>query len=581
MRLWFLVLALLATPAWAQPKRLEIEAPDALQTLLATHLQLAQALAAPTPPTEMEWARLCRLAPAQARALVETEGYFEAQVELDCAAGRLQLHAGEQARVTELGLTGPEAEDPRWATWRESFALQPGMGFRQTDWDAAKRDLLARVRAEGHALARWGLTQAQVEGRSVRLQLLLDPGPRIRLGALHIEGLLRHQEAELLELLDLHPGQPYTEADLLDAQARLLRSGLFDGVWVELDLDALQGADRLPVRVRVKEASRQQLSLGLGWQSQAGEHLTVEHLHRRAFGQALRGRTRAEWAREAQLVELELSTHPGRRQLRWVGALRWQRNEDPDSSPFRLASLRLGRVLETTRHDRSFGIEWLTSRQGEGLLAARSEAALAQAGAAWRRLDSVTLPRQGWLALGQFGIGPARSTFQGHEARGLLTRLHLRGQLYQLLTEGRSVSLRLEAGQLWAPDALQVPESQAFRAGGDDSVRGYAPRSLGPQRLGEPVGGRVLWTGSVEAQQPLPARWFGGLAGFGAAVFADAGQAAAGWQSAGTPALGLGFGLRWRSPVGLLRVDVARAMREQAQQKAGSWRLHLSVGLAL
>ena len=36
MRLWFLVLALLATPAWAQPKRLEIEAPDALQTLLAT-----------------------------------------------------------------------------------------------------------------------------------------------------------------------------------------------------------------------------------------------------------------------------------------------------------------------------------------------------------------------------------------------------------------------------------------------------------------------------------------------------------------------------------------------------------------
>jgi translocation and assembly module TamA len=124
-------------------------------------------------------------------------------------------------------------------------------------------------------------------------------------------------------------------------------------------------------------------------------------------------------------------------------------------------------------------------------------------------------------------------------------------------------------GQVFGADGVQVPETQRFRAGGDDSVRGYAYRSLTPQIAGVDVGGRVLGTASIEIAHPLspslPSLW--------GAAFVDAGTAAARWRDY-KPEWGAGLGLRWRSPVGPLRADVAYG--EAVRQ----WRLHLSVGIA-
>jgi translocation and assembly module TamA len=108
-----------------------------------------------------------------------------------------------------------------------------------------------------------------------------------------------------------------------------------------------------------------------------------------------------------------------------------------------------------------------------------------------------------------------------------------------------------------------------FRAGGDESVRGYAYRTLGPTRDGVLASGRVLFTGSAEIARPftprLPSLWW--------AAFVDAGNAADTWQEL-DPVLGYGVGLRYRSPVGPLRLDLAYG---QEIRKA---RLHLSVGIA-
>jgi translocation and assembly module TamA len=122
---------------------------------------------------------------------------------------------------------------------------------------------------------------------------------------------------------------------------------------------------------------------------------------------------------------------------------------------------------------------------------------------------------------------------------------------------------------VFARDEVEVPETQRFRAGGDDSVRGYAWRSLTPQVGGVDVGGRVVATGSVEIAHPvsekLPSVWW--------AAFVDAGRAAESWNGF-SPAWGAGVGVRWRSPVGPLRADVAYGDEEQR------WRLHFSVGIA-
>ena len=113
-----------------------------------------------------------------------------------------------------------------------------------------------------------------------------------------------------------------------------------------------------------------------------------------------------------------------------------------------------------------------------------------------------------------------------------------------------------------------VPDSQRFRAGGDDSVRGYAYRSLGPVVNGAVISGDSLFTASLQVARPM----FADQPAFLWALFVDAGNASNGWQNM-RPVLGYGAGLHWRSPVGPLRIDLAYG------QEVHKFRLHFSVGV--
>jgi translocation and assembly module TamA len=577
MRAW--VLALLIGSAGAET--LQVEADDGeAQTLLATHLDLARALAQRErlPFDELERERLCALTPDQTRELLGTLGRFQpGRIELDCGAARLKVEVGPQALVRRVDFQASGASETQLAEWREILALREGDAFTQARWSEAKRALLVRLRAAGQPLARWDSTQAQVdvEAKAVDLRLSLDPGVTVRIARVDISGLKHHNEARVRELMGLQPGRRVRETALVTAQERLLKSGLFDAVQIELDMDALQG-DRAPIKVLLREAPLQQLGLGLGWSSNSGERVTLEHQHRLPLGWPVRTSSKLAWAKDTQSVDLEVSAHPGAQQRRNLAALRWEREASTDA-PYRQASIRLGQVYETRRHDRSLLVEALSSRQGLGALSTRSEALLLRWDPTWRELDSVLLPTRGQALLLQTALGPARSRgLLGDTQKGTLGRLHARWQVWQPLAQGRGLQLRLEAGQVFAPRELVLPESLRWRAGGDESVRGYSYRSLGPRRNNQEVGGRVVWTASFEASQPLPKSWVGGLDGLAVAAFVDAGQAADSWKEA-SPAWGFGAGVRWRSPVGLLRADIAKGEKSQG----GGWRLHIAVGLAL
>lgn len=584
----------LSAPLAVAAAPLAVEAPSAVRGALERHLDLARALvrAGATALDADERQRLCGITPQQVRELLETMGHFNPQaIELDCEAGRLRVEPGPTATVRSLNLhlAGPDPADPApdaeavadrkpLADWQAMLPLAVGQAFSQDLWAGAKRGLLAQARAQGHPLARWRASEAQVdaEANAVDVTLELDPGPAVRLGAIEIEGLVHHNDNRTLALLGLREGQPYTEQRLLNAQERLLKAGLFDTVQVELDPERLAG-NRMPVHVRVKETPLQQLSLGVGWQSNSGERATVEHIDRKAFGQALRSRTKLTIGREAQAAELELSTHPEARQRRELVALHWQRELSADA-PFQQVAVRLGQVFETRSEDRAVTLEGLASRQGEGAAARRSQAALVHLNPTWRALDNVILPTSGNAWVLQSALGYSRSQDAlGVRRSGPLVRVHGRWQHFSTFDSGRGLNWRLEAGQLWSRDELGVPESLRWRAGGDESVRGYTYRGLGPTNQGEDVGGSVVWTASIEATQPLPRDWVAGLDGLSLATFVDAGQAGQSWSEVRKPAFGAGLGLRWRSPVGLLRADIARG--EPA--KGGGWRLHIAVGMAL
>lgn len=134
-------------------------------------------------------------------------------------------------------------------------------------------------------------------------------------------------------------------------------------------------------------------------------------------------------------------------------------------------------------------------------------------------------------------------------ARGLRTS---RNGLHQY-------SARVDAGHIFSRDFGLVPPSLRFYAGGDQSVRGYDYRSLSPQQAFAGygpvnIGGNNLLTGSVEYAYQFRPKWWG-------AGFIDAGSAYNN-QFSNKTYVGVGGGIRFGTPIGPVRIDVAAGISE-------------------
>lgn len=576
--------------AVAGPPALEIEfdAPAELRVLLERHLDLARlaTVARGEKLGEGELSRLIDAAPAQVRELLQTEGYFEPEMQIHRRAAetpdapprlRLQLQPGPRTTVdqVDLRLSGSWEDAAKAGRTdavqalqglRQHWPLKPGEPFRNPAWADAKANSLARLRASGHLSASWSSTRAEIEPtqRQARLSLAADPGPLFHSGELRVEGLRLHDQKTVGHLANFGPGTPLTETMLLDFQDRLQKSGLFERATVAVDASADQAA-AAPVSVQVEESPRQQLVLGLGVSANTGPRATVEHLDRRLFGRAATSRNKLEWGSARQAWDGEVSTHTGPQLYRWLAGGTVERLKT-DTDVVLTQRLRGGRAQDSPRIERFQFIELDRSARKTESQTSSSVAISANHHWSWRDVDNPVLPTRGLTASLQTGLGQARDSTGIDGAFG---RVWGRVTGYLPLGSKWYAQARLEAGQVLTPAGLAVPDTLRFRAGGDDSVRGYAYRSLGPTSGGTVDSGKVVLTTSVELARPLSDN----LPQFWGAVFIDAGQASDRFSDL-RPVLGSGIGLRWRSPVGPLRLDWAYG---EAVRRS---RLHFSVGIS-
>lgn len=567
---------------------LEIDAPANLRTLLERHLDLVRLGGlAREEVDDSEWSRLIDAAPLQVRELLQTEGHFRPVVTMERqgrpADGgpelvRLIVQPGERAAISRVTL---EVEGPleraaaagdayaaaTLAQLRAAWALPPGAAFRNPDWSDAKAATLAALRAAGYVTANWSGTAADVDvaKNEVRLFLVADSGPLFRLGSLSIEGLVAQDQATVLNLLATPRGAPVTETMVLDFQERLQKTGLFEGVSVTLDPDPAQ-ADEARVSVRLREAPLQVYTVGVGVSANVGPRASVEHVWRRVFGWAVTSVNQVEWGAKRQAWDGELSTHPNENLYRNLLGVAIERLES-SSDAVLSQRLRLGRTQDTGRIERLYFVEAeRSSRRPFGGTRRDAFAVSYNYHGVWRQLDNVVLPTEGFSFAGQAGVGRSHGT---DAASGYFTRAYGRLTGYLPLGSTWYGQARVELGQVFLRSNMVVPESQKWRAGGDESVRGYGYRSLGPLAGGVVGGGTALATASVEVARPIlasmPSLW--------GAVFIDAGNAADSFRAL-EPVWGAGIGVRWRSPVGPLRLDWAygRELRKT--------RLHFSVGIA-
>ena len=569
--------------------RLQVDAPEPLRKLLTDYLDLARFQSAPAADSieGAELERLMRAAPAQARELLETEGYFGAKVTVPPATPgadglplvRVQVEPGPRASVSAVTLDAVgELQQPgaasELASLRDRWPLPVGQPFRQPSWNDAKNLTLARLRAEGYAAATWQRTHARVDAatQSVELALVIDSGPLFRLGALRVEGLQRYDESTVTRLSNFGPGQPYSEKLLLDFQERIQKLGLFEGATVELDADPAHAQAAL-VTVRVKEQTQHVATIGIGYSANTGPRVSLEHTNRSIFGTRWIAHNKFEVGPEQQTWQGELTSHPLDglyRNLVSGSALRL-RNDDQILLGW---NARVGRTQDTPRIERLYFAELTEARIDSDVLTSKADAISVNYHWVYRDIDNVLLPTRGLTTSLQAGLGYGHGTLSvlGDpvlDTRGPFTRLYARLTWYRPFGNAWYATARVEAGQVFARDTFAVPDTMLFRAGGDDSVRGYGYRTLAPDIDGTTVSARSLFTTSLEIARPIspryPAYWW--------AAFVDAGNAADRFADI-RPAIGVGVGLRWRSPVGPLRVDLAYGERVR------QFRMHFSVGIA-
>jgi translocation and assembly module TamA len=570
-----------APPSW----QLNIKAPKALEKLLRTYMDLARDEAT----TRGELRRLVAAAPEQARSLLEAEGYFSAQIQVrlgDDVAGQptqvdLTIEPGPQARIGSVQLVFEGELDSRLGRddpkakalvnqLNEQWALPKGAVFKQSQWATAKNSALALMRADGYPTATWSGTSASVDAQTqvATLFLVADSGPAFGYGSMKIDGLV-HQPASAIEnLAAFKPGEPYRERQLLDFQERVQKLNLFESVFVTSSDDTAL-AKQAPLLVQVRELPLQQATFGLGVSSDTGPRASVEHLHRLLFGKPWQAKSKVQWGRDESLVQTDLTSHPRAGGRRWLAAVQFARQVDDDGSLTLSGRVRGGLQSEGDRLERTSYIEYQRA-----LVYSDARAKLAEASAItatqqwlWRDLDNTILPTKGITANVSAGLG---QTFSTLDETGLFGRAYGRLTWYRPLPSNWHATARAEAGLVLAQSRVSVPDPLLFKAGGDESVRGYAYRSLGDVQGGVTLGGRTLLTGSLEVAHPISDR-FPSLWG---ALFTDVGDAATTWREL-SPRWGYGAGLRWRSPVGALRLDAAYGQETQAL------RFHFSVGMSL
>ena len=577
-------------PAASGAFTLTIDAPAEIKALLERNLDVLRYRAL-RDLSDSELARLMLAADKDARDLVATQGYFSPTVSLQPAVTpsgavaraltlRVDPGAPTAVQTVKVNFAGPIENDPaarrQRARVEEEWSLSPGMRFSQTRWADAKQGALLTLTALNYPTARLVDSQADIDpvAREARLEITLDSGPRYQLGPLAVTGLNHFSQDLVRRLLQLQPGSGYDQAELVAAQQRLTDSGYFDSAFVSIDTSG--DPANAPVLVQVREAKLQKLVLGVGASTDTGARLSLEHTHHKIPWLDWRGVNKMVLARDSASLITELTSHPNDDNWRWVVGTLFQ-NQALGSFSVHSQALSLGRRQTTERVDNEYYLQYVRADSATSDVQAQSavEAVSATYAFTVRRFDHTLFPNQGWglgLALGGgTTVGAQTNPYGRVNGRGLAL-FPLGGGDRQPGTTSPSgrIAARAELGAVVANAGVELPSTQLFFIGGDNSVRGYGYRDVGVTLPdGQITGGRYMAVGSVEWQRPVRAG--GHATDWESTVFVDAG-AVANNTSEMRPKVGFGVGARWKSPVGPLQMDLAYGVDAQRL------RLHLNVG---
>jgi len=518
--------------------------------------------------------RLSRKADAEIRDALEAYGYYNPVIsigsgtEAGCWLVRIDIDPGEPVRLrqVEVAVTGEAAEDTGFRRLLKSQPLKAGARLDHALYERTKKAFSDLARQRGYFAGAFPQSRIDIYAQEnvADVTLHYDSGPRYRFGPVSFDqDVVR---ADLVErFVNFAPGDPYDGTRVSDFYNALLATGYFASV--DLRTDPQPPPDlEVPVSVTLTPAKRQVYTLGAGYSTDKGPKLRAGYTNRRLNDAGHQFDSRME------LSEVESTIGVSYRLPRQDPRVEWL-SLDAGYKYENTAAQRTDTYKVGLKEYRRRPAGWIETRfidasvEDFTIAGERSSEFLLIPGLSWTHSFpaslAITRPDRGHRVTVRLS---GTTGLLGSDSEFLQADLY--GKFILPVWNGGRLLLRAEAGGTLKDRFRTLPASVRYFAGGDYSVRGYDYQSLGPtDDQGKVIGGTYKLVGSAEVDQRVWGNW-------SVAAFIDSGNA---FDAIGSVRLktGIGAGLRWYSPLGPVRLDIAFPMDKDAPD---NWRLHITLG---
>ncbi len=566
----------------------------------------------PPPPNRVVLLRQGEADLERLRAALRADGYYAAsasvrleEVEREAAAaGTGTVLPGEDEETAPAAVPSPryrlvfEVEPgPRYRFGKRRIRIigpaygfeppSPGrLGLKDGDPALAERilsaeaQLLRTAKREGHAMARLGKRRVVVDHttRLVEVELAIEPGPVFAFGPIRFEGAEDVDRIFLLRRVRFATGDRFDPRLVARARRLLVTSGLFTAVRAKV-AEEPDANGTIPVTFELVPRRPRSIGGAVGIHSDRGPGGRIFFQHRNLFGGGENLRMEGRTSRD--LVA-------GRIQLRVPEFLRPAQDlvtfaaySDETSNAFRSRSVTFGSGIERelgTHLKVGYGLRYRFADIRDKTLKGTGRNDTFRLislpiSVTYDRRDSLFDPTQGTRIV--VAVDPFQDTSDA--AIRFLRARYSQTLYFKLQRQPRLVlALRGVAGTILGVERVDIPADERFYAGGGGSIRGIPFQKAGPLNSdNDPLGGRSLVEGSVELR-------FRPFEKLGFAAFLDGGSAFTAVipdLEEETPRFGVGFGVRYATPIGPLRLDLAVPLKRN-EDVDDPFQLYISLGQA-
>ncbi len=501
-------------------------------------------------------------------------GYYSPKIEMSfkddkSAILNIDVVPGKSVyiRNVEIVVLG-EAMTDRWYMFGlKDVSLKPYTRFQHADYENLKSLMQTRALTMGYFDAHFVRSQVLVnsEENSADISLILDSGHGYHYGDITYnsdEGI----ECEKLvkPLQTIKKNERFNMDRLSFFSSRLYDTGYFESADVVPDLE--HSKDYLvPVNITLQRQKFNIVELGLGYATDEGMRGQVKWLMPllNNYGHSLNMQMKLSQIKQEALVRYQIP-RPNHDPLKNYYYLQAQQSyddlNDTDSTISEFSVHYINKNIGQWQRDYGLVLHLEDYVQGSE----SGFATIVGAGSAFNYYSARPRkdPRSGSRYTFKFFGAP---TLAGSD----YSFIQLYGQAKWLWspTDDSRLILRFEKGVNLGPDAKSVPPSYRFFTGGDTSVRGFGYKTIADKHAdGSFKGGRYLTTGSIEVQVPV-------MQDLRENFFIDAGEASYS-SKLDDVSVGVGTGVRYVSPVGLIKVDLGFGI----SQTHIPFHLHFGIG---